>query len=67
MLLLNICIFYARLKGHVISTRASCAGDLDFKTRAGQILHGNENGSPPLDIYDDSCVTLMLCRGEGPR
>ena len=46
----------------------SGAGDLRFKSRAGQIGHSVANGSPPLrHFFERSCVARAQWRGDGPR
>jgi len=50
----HICIIFPivkvpyRLDSWLTNVRAICAGDLEFKSRAVQILHSVANGSPPL-------------------
>ena len=48
---------------------ASVAGGLGFDSRAGQIRHSKDNGSPPLRYLFGipSCVAQALSCGDGPR
>jgi len=46
---------------------ATCTEGLEFKSRAGQILHSIANGSPPLQHFTQLAVALALWRGDGHR
>jgi len=56
-----------RLDSQTVNALVSCAEELEFKSRTGQILHRLQTVRYRFNIYANSCVALALWRGVGPR